>query len=110
MSKERRIDKRIPLDDLYFIELEFNDKETINCIILDISTGGLMIEVSAGEKEAIPSIGGKGVVVSISPEFPGLSAHNLGVTVMWINENLCGIAFDALQPKLIQAFESAGRE
>lgn len=104
MSEERRKAKRIPLDSLYFVKINFGDDDIVTCLVLDISVGGLMMGLPPGKEGSAPPIGAKGVIKDASPEINEVLEPDLKVTIMWAKEGLCGISFDEPQPKVVQAF------
>ncbi len=104
MREDRRRAKRIPLDSLYFIKISIEGSETITCLVLDISAGGLMMGLPPGMEEAPPAIGTKAVIKDASPEISEVLDSNLETTIMWLQEGLCGLSFEAPQPRVGRTF------
>lgn len=90
---DRRKEPRIPLDSLYFINISFNGKEPATCLVLDISSGGLMLGLPPGMEE-MPDVGCAGMIVDYSPEFASFLPKDMSVTIMWVREDLAGLSFE----------------
>jgi len=105
MPEDRRRAKRIPLDSLYFVKINFESDDVITCLVLDISVGGLMMGLPPGMENVTPPIGSKGVIKDSSPEIAEVLEPELEVTIMWAKEGLCGISFDEPQLQVIQSFD-----
>ena len=111
MPHERRQAKRIPLDSLHFVEITFENGSFMTGLVIDISSGGLMIGLPpAAPENAEPKIGEKGLIQDASPELVHALDPNLQITVMWVKEGLCGMAFEPPQPKVNTDFESEDDE
>ena len=104
MQEDRRKTRRIPLDSLYFIKISIEGNETVTCLVLDISAGGLMLGLPPGMEEAAPAIGAKAVIRDSSPKISEVLDSNLEATIMWTKEGLCGLSFEAPQPRVGQTF------
>ena len=111
MQHERRKARRIPLDSLYFVEVIFENGNFITGLVIDISSGGLMIGLPPAAPENIePKISEKGRIEDASPELAEVLKGDLSLTVMWVKEGLCGLAFDTAQPLIDSQFHAENLE
>lgn len=103
MVSERRKSPRIPLDSLYFVTIDFTESQT-TAIVIDISIGGMMLELSPTTTK--PEVGEEGTISNASPELLQVLDPCLSVTVMWETESRCGVSFNPTQFKVSTSFNA----
>ncbi len=93
-ASERRKEQRIPLDTLYFVNISFGQEEFITCMVLDISSGGLMVALPPSFKAPVPGISQTVLIHDVPFELLHVLPNNTNSKVMWSREGLCGLAFE----------------
>ena len=103
MTSERRKSPRIALDSLYFVTIDFTDSKATG-IVLDISIGGMMLELSPSSAQ--PEMGQRGTISHASPELLQVLDPALSVTVMWVADGRCGISLTPAQFRVTTSFNT----
>ena len=96
-TDERRKEQRIPLDTLYFVNISFYQEkniEDITCMVLDISSSGIMIALPPSFEQALLSLAQKVLVYDVPMELLEFLPEKVNGAVMWFREGLCGLAFE----------------
>ena len=96
-TNERRKEQRILLDTLYFVNISFcekNEIEDITCMVLDISSSGIMIALPPSFEQALLSLAQKVLVYDVPMELLEFLPEKVNGVVMWFREGLCGLAFE----------------
>ncbi len=90
---ERRSAQRFPLDNLYFVEIRFQDFASATCMLLNLSRGGAMLNLPASMPKPLPVAGTTFTVISGPEIFSGVLEGHTG-RIVWIKDTLCGIGLD----------------
>lgn len=96
-TNERRKEQRIPLDTLYFVNISFhqqNDDDDITCMVLDVSTSGMMLALPPAFDQASISLGQKVLIYDVPAELSEFLPDEVASIIMWYREGLCGLAFE----------------
>ena len=96
-TNERRKEQRILLDTLYFVNISFCENkeiEDITCMVLDISSSGIMIALPPSFEQALLSLAQKVLIYDVPFELLEFLPEKINGEVMWFREGLCGLAFE----------------